>query len=173
MVEKSTLLVCFKSDTILISVIIIILALSFVLYLTYVFLKEVKTRIDTKTRTIEHKLSLKEKNQTNNNSNRFLRQTYERPNGVYTGNYNDTIGRKVGYIYNSTTRLPLFENRLNRDYIYFTIDDSRNGNKIFLTTPNKRDPVYDGDTIISDELGGDLTIKKYPIENLTYNANIL
>ena len=41
------------------------------------------------------------------------------------------IGRKVGYIYGGINeRLPLFEHLENREYQYFVMDDSRNGNKI-------------------------------------------
>jgi hypothetical protein len=75
----------------------------------------------------------------------------------------------VGYVFNGMIRFPLFEQRENREYYYYILDDSRNGVKIPIETKNKRDQLYDSDIIVVPELGGDLTVKLYDVSRLQYN----
>jgi hypothetical protein len=75
----------------------------------------------------------------------------------------------IGYVFNGMIRFPLFEQRENREYYYYVLDDSRNGVKIQIETKNKRDQLYDSDIITIPELGGDLTVKLYDVSRLQYN----
>lgn len=54
---------------------------------------------------------------------------------------------------------------------YYTINDSRGRIKIPFKTNNFNE-LFDGDSIIIDELGGSYIFKKYENEQLRYNPNI-
>ena len=157
--------ICFTSDTILFSSVITVALCVFVAYAVYIHISKIKNKVIIRTKTVPEPVQ---------EQPRFLKDSFDRP----TRNYLDSrssagIGRKVGYIYGGIgERLPLFEHIENREYQYFVIDDSRNGNKIEIINPKKREPLYDGDTIISPELGGTMDVKIYPVKNNLYSSEV-
>lgn len=54
---------------------------------------------------------------------------------------------------------------------YYTINDSRGRVKIPFKTNNFNE-LFDGDSIIIDELGGSYTFKKYENEQFRYDPNV-
>jgi hypothetical protein len=91
------------------------------------------------------------------------------PERQYIGQHDYSLSsRQVGYIHNNSTRFPLFENRLGRNFYYHTLDDSRNGIRVVLSVP-KNEMLYNGEVINSQELGGDYTVQMYENSGNLYN----
>jgi|APGre2960657404_1045060.scaffolds.fasta_scaffold01223_10 hypothetical protein len=157
--------ICFKSDTILFSAVATLALIVFVVYFIFHHIKQMKGKVIIKTRNVPVQIQ---------EPSRYLRDSFVRPTRDYFDSRStNEIGRKVGYIYGGINeRLPLFEHLENREYQYFVMDDSRNGNKIEIINPNKREPLYDGTIINSAEFGGDMNVKIYPIRNNLYSSEI-
>lgn len=157
--------VCFGTDTLLLSSVLLIIAVGALIYIVYNHIQSIRNKVVVQKVIVEKPVPMQ------SSQPRWQADTLERP--LNTGGSNffkpDLQGKRVGYIYNNSTRLPLFENELNREYFYFTVDNSRNGVKIDLFK-KKRDTVTDGETVNIPELGGAMTVKVYDT-SLVYNAN--
>jgi len=82
----------------------------------------------------------------------------------------------VGFIYNGDIRYPLFgrykySGRSDR-WEYYVMDETRNRLKIPFKSPNDNE-LFDGDTVVIPELGGNFNVKIYEYETLRYNPNVL
>lgn len=97
------------------------------------------------------------------------------PTSVYIPRDTDFDNFKnIGYIYNSLGRFPLYMNRLNNRYYYYTRDDSRNNIKITIGDPERglKDEFFDGDNVSVPELSPEVfNIKIYENQSF-YNPNI-
>lgn len=154
--------VCFKTDTILLSTVLVLISTGIVVYLIYRYVVSVKSKVIVKTKEIMVRVP--------EQPQRFLRETLNRPVNVDFPGYNQGVpGKRIGYVYNGSERFPLFEQRQNRDYLYFTVDNSRNGNKIDLLK-KRRDIITENEQLVVPELGGALSVKLYDT-NLSYNEN--
>lgn len=153
--------VCFKTDTILLSTVLVLIATGFAGYLIYRYVVSVKSKVIVKTKEIMVR--------TPEQPQRFLRETLNRPVNVDFPGYNPGFsGKRVGYLYNGSGRFPLFEQRENRDYFYYVLDDSRNGVKIDVLK-KRRDIITESDQLVVPELGGALSIKLYDTD-FSYNS---
>jgi hypothetical protein len=104
---------------------------------------------------------------------RFLRNSYNRPYRDQESIFDTDNANKVGYIFNgSGVQYPLYQYSENREYKYFILDDSRNGNKIEIPNPNRRDIIYDGDKIFVPEFLEEMNIRIYPIVNTIFSSRI-
>jgi hypothetical protein len=157
--------VCFGTDTLLLSSVLLIIAVGALIYIVYNHIQSIRNKVVVQKVIVEKPVPMQ------SSQSRWQADTLQRP--LNTGGSNffkpDLQGKRVGYIYNNSTRLPLFENKNGRDNIYFTIDDSRNGIKIDLFK-KQRDTVTDGETFNNPELGGMLNVKLYDT-SLIYNGN--
>ncbi len=102
--------------------------------------------------------------------NRILYSRNENPSRIYQGrdeysNYSQVIG----YIFGNGTTYPLYSERRDRNFYYFTIDNSRNNVKIPFLKNQKHEEFFDGDTVDIPELGGTFTIKLYEVYGSRYN----
>jgi hypothetical protein len=93
------------------------------------------------------------------------------PTAVYVPENADFSNfQNIGYVYNSSSRLPLYMNRIGNRYYYFVRDDSRNNIKIPVDKNGKYEEYYDGDTKNIPELSNEqFTIKLYEDKSLIYN----
>ena len=158
--------VCFKSVHLLIFV---ILSISLIAYASIKFGKTIKEI--TQTALISTTYSPTENSSTNIKvevPSRFNLNTIDIPERVYSDNFS----RKVGFIYGSSGRFPLYERRDGRDYKYHVLDDSRNGIVIEIDTKNKRDQLGDGDSILVSELGENLSVKLYNHQDSIYSSRV-
>jgi hypothetical protein len=104
---------------------------------------------------------------------RFLRNSYNRPYRDQESIFDTDNANKVGYIFNgSGVQYPLYQYSENREYKYFILDDSRNGNKIEIPNPNRRDIIYNGDKIFVPEFLEEMNIRIYPIVNTIFSSRI-
>jgi hypothetical protein len=104
---------------------------------------------------------------------RFLRNSYNRPYRDQESIFDTDSANKVGYIFNgSGVQYPLYQYSENREYKYFILDDSRNGNKIEIPNPNRRDIIYDGDKIFVPEFLEEMNVRIYPIVNTIFSSRI-
>lgn len=104
---------------------------------------------------------------------RFLRNSYNRPFRDQESIFDTDNANKVGYIFSgSGEQFPLYQFMENREYKYFILDDSRNGNKIQVPNPNRRDIIYDGDKIVIPEFLGEMTARIYPIVNTIFSSRV-
>jgi hypothetical protein len=82
----------------------------------------------------------------------------------------------IGYIDGGSGQYPIFGRQKypgRTDKMeYYTMNESRGRIKIPFKTKNYNE-LYDGDAVIIPELGGDFIFKKYEIENVRYNPNML
>lgn len=95
------------------------------------------------------------------------------PTGKYVPRDSDFSSfTNVGYIFNDDGRFPLYMNRLNNRFYYFTRDDSRNNIKITIGDAERglKDEYFDGDTVSVPELSSSLfNIKIYENKTNIYN----
>ena len=117
---------------------------------------------------------------------KFLEKIYNPlapPENIYpNGNFNSRgydgyqQFQMLGYLSGSQGQFPVFGRYKypgKTDKMeYYTINDSRGRIKIPFKTTNYNE-LYDGDTIVIPELGGEFTFKKYNDEGLRYNPYIL
>lgn len=117
--------------------------------------------------------------------NKFLDKIYNPlspPENVYPGGNFNTRGydgyqqyQMLGYLSGSQGQFPVFGRYKypgKTDKMeYYTINDSRGRIKIPFKTKNYNE-MYDGDSVIIDDLGGSYTFKKYDDEGLRYNPNL-
>ncbi|HEY9703599.1 MAG TPA: hypothetical protein V6C58_14215 [Allocoleopsis sp.] len=108
------------------------------------------------------------------NTSRDLDTKYLQPERKYIppNIYSYGISQQVGFIYNSNSRFPLYEERDDKNYNYYIIDETRNSIKIPFDTP-RSEQVTDGQVINIPILGGDFTVKLYEYQQYKYNPNII
>lgn len=84
------------------------------------------------------------------------------PERVYNIQYSDNA-TNIGYIYNNvnSTVYPLYLQRIDRNYYYYIIDSSRNNVKIPIDNNNKKQELYEGDSVTLPELFGEYKVKLY------------
>lgn len=156
--------ICFNPDTLLFST-VIILAVVIAMGISVIYL--ITKPEPVQRTTIVQAPAPKPAEQ------RFLRNSYTRAYRDQEAIFDNSNGNKVGYIYNgSGEQFPLFQFMENREYKYFILDDSRNGNKIDIPNPNKRDVMYDGDKVVVPEFLGEMNVKIYPIVNTIFSSRI-
>lgn len=156
--------ICFNTDTLLFST-VIILAVVIAMGISVIYLI-------TKPQPIQPPTIIQAPSPTVPQQ-RFLRNSYTRPYRDQEAVFDTDFGNKVGYIFNgSGEQFPLYQFMENREYKYFILDDSRNGNKIDILNPNKRDVLYDGDKVVVPEFLGEMSVKIYPIVNTIFSSRI-
>lgn len=82
----------------------------------------------------------------------------------------------LGYIDGASGQYPIFGRQKypgrSDKMEYYSMNDTRGRIKIPFKTKNYNE-LYDGDSVIIPELGGDFKFKKYEIENVRYNPDSL
>lgn len=154
--------ICFNADTLLFSTVIIILVvITLGISAIYVITNTPKVQRPAPTVVAAQPLQ------------RFLRNSYNRPYRDQESIFDTDNANKVGYIFNgSGEQFPLYQFMENREYKYFILDDSRNGNKIQVPNPNRRDIIYDGDKVVIPEFLGEMTARIYPIVNTIFSSRV-
>lgn len=157
--------ICFNTDTLLFST-VIILAVVIAMGISIIYLI---TKADPDQRPVPVQTS----SQSVAPRQRFLRNSYTRPYRDQEVIFDTDSANKIGYIFNgSGEQFPLYQFMENREYKYFVLDDTRNGNKIDIPNPNKRDVLYDGDKVDVPEFLGEMNVKIYPIVNTIFSSRI-
>lgn len=113
-------------------------------------------------------------------SSRYLNKIYNpliSPERIYTGrNILLSEYQMIGFIYTGNERYPLYgrykyPGRTDK-YEYYIIDETRNKLKIPFKSKNDNE-LFDGDTVMIPELGGNYTVKIYEFETIRYNPNLM
>lgn len=155
--------ICFNANTLLFSTIIIILVV-IGLGISVIYLITTATDQQPTTTIIQ---------QAPAQQQRFLKNSYNRPYRDQETIFDTDNANKVGYLYNgSGEQYPLYQYLENREYKYFVLDDSRNGNKIEVPNPNRREILYDGDKVVVPEFLGEMNVKIYQIVNTIFSSRI-